>query len=495
MNSMIQITKQLRLELLIALLLLITGGCSHSVKNPAPQTAQEKPAMPAEIPSSFSASGTEPMPDSFWEAFRDNQLQTLIEQALENNFTLETAWDRLAQAESVAKKSEAALWPQADIDAGFRRTRQESQRLTSYSSLYSLGIAAAYEVDLWSRLESSQKAAWLDVQAQQEAVNTAAITVTASITNTWYQLAEVKALIQIAHQQIETNRKVLEIVTVKFRKGAASAADVLRQRQLVASTEGLLIVAEETRDLLQYQLSVLAGNQPELAWQQTTITLPDLPPLPRLGIPADVLWRRPDVRQDFRLLQAADQRLAAAVADQYPRISISASVETSAVSVHDLFDDWLANLAANVIQPLFDADLRKAEVQRQKAVVTERIHTWGQTILDALFDVEAALTQERQQTQLLENLNVQLKLARETYQRNRERYIKGQTDYIRVLESLQSLQGLERNVVTAQRTLIGYRIDLYRSIAGSFDLPEPEIYRTYNFTEAAKYSANNIEDE
>jgi outer membrane protein TolC len=195
------------------------------------------------------------------------------------------------------------------------------------------------------------------------------------------------------------------------------------------------------------------------------------------------------------LLQAADQRLAAAIADQYPRISISGNVETSAVSVHDLFDDWLANLAANVVQPLFDAGQRKEEVQRQKAVVTERIHTWGQTILDALFDVEAALTQERQQTQLLENLNVQLKLARETYQRNRERYIKGQTDYIRVLESLQSLQGLERDVITAQRALIGYRIDLYRSIAGSFDLPEPEIYRTYNFSEAAKYSADNIEDE
>jgi NodT family efflux transporter outer membrane factor (OMF) lipoprotein len=458
---------KLFLVFLVLLIISTAGGCSHPVKNPA---------MPTEIPKSFSASGTEPLPDNFWQAFEDDQLNTLIDQALANNFTLETAWDRLAQSDAVAKKSGAALWPQAELDAGFRRSRQENQGITTYNSLYSLGIAAGYEVDLWSQLRSLQKAALLDVQAQREAVNTAAITVTASIANTWYQLAEVKALIQIARQQIDTNRKVLEIVTVKFRKGAASAADVLRQRQLVASTEGLLIIAEEAEELLQYQLSVLLGKQPELTWQQTKIALPDLPPMPELGIPADVLWRRPDVRQDFRLLQASDQRLAAAVADQYPRISIAASVETSAASVHDLFDDWLANLAANAIQPLFDADQRKAEVQRQKAVVTERIHTWGQTILDALWDIEAALTQERQQTQLLESLNLQLKLARETYQRNRERYIKGQTDYIRVLESLQSLQALERNVVTAQRTLIGYRIDLYRSIAGSFELPEPEMY-------------------
>jgi len=474
------------LVLLILTIITMAGGCSDPVKNPA---------MPTEIPKSFSTTGTEPMPGNFWQAFEDNELDTLIDQALTNNFNLETAWDRLAQAQAVAKKSEAALWPQAELDTGFRRSRQENQDLTTYSTLYSLGIAAGYEVDLWSRLRSSQKAAWLDVQAQRDAVNTAAITVTASITNTWYQLAEVKALIQIAAEQIETNQQVLEIVTVKFRKGAASAADVLRQRQLVASTESLLIVAEETEELLQYQLSVLAGNQPELTWEQTPIALPDLPPLPSLGVPSDVLWRRPDVLRDFRQLQAADQRLAAAVADQYPRISIAASAETSAVSAHDLFDDWLANLAANAIQPLFDADKRKAEVERQQAVVMERVHIWGQTILDALWDIEAALTQERQQTQLIESLNLQLGLARETYQRNRERYIKGQTNYIRVLESLQSLQTLERNVVTAQRMLIGYRIDLYRSIAGSFDLPRPAISQTHNLKEAAIHPATIIEDE
>ena len=474
------------LVFLVLTIIAMSGGCSHPVKIPA---------MPTEIPKSFSTTGTEPLDSNFWQVFEDEKLDSLIDQALANNFTLETAWDRLAQAHALAKKSEAALWPQAELDASFRRSRQENQELTTYSSLYSLGIAASYEVDLWSRLRSSQKAAWLDVQAQRDAVNTAAITVTASIANTWYQLAEVKALIEIAREQIEANQQVLEIVTVKFRKGSASAADVLRQRQLVVSTEALLIVAKETEELLQYQLSVLVGNQPALTWQQTSIDLPGLPPMPRLGLPADVLWRRPDVRRDFRQLQAADQRLAAAVADQYPRISLAASAETSAVSVHDLFDDWLANLAANAFQPLFDAEQRKAEVQRQQAVVMERVHTWGQTILDALWDIETALTQERQQAQLLESLNLQLKLASETYQRNRERYIKGQVDYIRVLESLVSFQALERNVVTAQRILIGYRIDLYRSIAGPFDLPEPTISRTHSTTEAAANSAIIIGDE
>jgi outer membrane protein TolC len=199
------------------------------------------------------------------------------------------------------------------------------------------------------------------------------------------------------------------------------------------------------------------------------------------------------VRQSYRQVQAADQRLAVAIADQYPRLSISAYAETSStVRVSDLFDDWLANLAANAVQPLFDRNLRKAEVRRQEAIVSERIHAWSQTVLDALEEVEGALTRERQQTQLIENIERRLELARLTYKRNQESYIKGQVDYIRVLESLESLQALERNSATAQRTLIQRRIDLYRSIAGSFDLTQPVLAQTSEDTISQKNSESVI---
>ncbi len=480
---MIYVTRQPKIQLLISILLLMAISCSRQVK---------EPPMPTKIPQTFSTTGTEPLPDSWWLSFKDDELNFLIEQALKDNFNLGVAWDRLAQVEAVAKKSKADLLPRADLEAGFRRSRQETGSSSVYSSLYALGIAAGYEVDLWSGIRSLRQAARLDVQAEQESLNTAAITLTASIASTWYQLAEAKDLVQIIKEQIETNKKVLDIVTVQFRKGKAAAADVLRQRQLVSSTEAQLILSEEQAELLQYQLSVLLGQKPDLVWQDATIELPELPPIPRLGVPSEVLWRRPDVRQDYRKVQASDQRLAAAIADQYPSFNLSASVETSALSVNNLFDDWLANFAANAIQPVFDGDLRKLEVERQEAIVLERIHTWGQTILDALEEIEAALTREKQQTLYLESLKLQLELALETYERNRERYIKGQVDYIRVLESLQSLQTLERNVVTAQRMLIGYRIDLYRSIAGSFELPQPTLTDLKDLTGTMTESENII---
>ncbi len=448
----------------VGLLLLCLGGCSHRVV---------EFELPDGTPEAFSSDGTAPVPESWWLVFEDAGLNDLVEQALTDNFNLLTAWDRLAQAEAVAQQAGAALRPQVDALASAARSRDDRAGAVTYGNRYLAEAAAGYEVDLWSRLKSQHKAALLDVQAQADAVKTAAITLSSLVADTWYQLAEAKALVQITQEQIKTNRKVLEVVTIQFQKGQVSAIDVLRQRQLVAATEARLITARQTAEVLQYVLSVLIGLPPALAWEQTPIALPALPPAPALGLPAEVLWRRPDVRQAYRQVQAADQRVAVAVANQYPRLSLAASIETSSVSFRDLFDDSLATLAGNLVQPLFDAGLRRAEVQRREAIVSEVIRIWRQTILEALQEIETALVQERRQGQFLESLETQLGLARETYERTRDRYIKGQADYIRVLESLQSLQALERELIIARRVLVERRIALYRATAGGWESPAP----------------------
>ncbi len=455
--------------LCLNLLLLCLGGCSHRVV---------EFGLPKDTPEVFSGSGATlgrdefETPSHWWRVFEDEELNGLVEQALTDNLDLQTAWDRLAQAEAVAQQIGALLWPQVDATGRAGRSRDDRGGVVTYGNLYLAEVAAGYEVDLWSRLRSQEKAALLDVQAQAEAVHTATITLSSLVADTWYQLAEAKALLRITREQIETNRKVLDVVTVQFQKGQVSAIDVLRQRQLVASTESRLITARQAAEVLQHILSVLIGRPPALAWERTAIELPALPPL-ALDLPAEVLWRRPDVRQVYRQVQAADQRVAVAVADQYPRLSLTASIETTSVSFRDLFDDSLANLAGNLVQPLFDAGLRRAEVRRRRAVLSEIIHLWRRTILEALQEVETALVQEQRQIQLLESLRTQLDLARETYERTRDRYIKGQTDYIRVLESLQSLQALERELVGAQRVLVERRIALYRATVGGWQSPAP----------------------
>lgn len=471
--------------LLVSLFLGCLAGCSRP-------TRQETIDM--DIPDTFSITGTESAPDKWWLALEDSSLNGLVEQALNENLDVQVAWDRLAQAEAVAIKAGSTAWPGVDLSAGIGRERQEVSNMSFYNTDYSLALGAGYEVDLWSRLKSARQAARLDADAQRQAVYTVAITISASVANTWYQLAEAKALEKVILQQIEANQKVLKIVTMQFRKGMTSAADVLRQRQLVAATQAQNISVEEAIQLLQNRLSILIGTAPTAAWQDRDIDFPTVPDLPDAGVPTEVLWRRPDVRGAFQNVQAADQRLAVAITDQYPRLSLSGRVGTSAPSIHDLLDDWMANLIANAFQPLFDAGSRKAEVIRQQAAVSEALHQWEQSMLNALTEVEDALVEEQQQRKILENLTYQLKLASQTFEHNRQRYIKGQIDYIRVLESLQSLQSLERNVIISHRIVIQRRIALYRSIAGKWDMSEPQIERISASDDSAAHDITSNQD-
>ena len=167
--------------------------------------------------------------------------------------------------------------------------------------------------------------------------------------------------------------------------------------------------------------------------------------------------------------------MAVAITDKYPSLSLSADADTTSMRVEDLFDDWVSSLAANVVGPLFDAGRRQAEVERTQAVLSQLVNQYSQTVLEALQDVEDALVQEQHQTRYLASLQAQLRLAREVRQKTYDRYKAGQFDYLRVLEALRSEQQLEVSELAARRILLEHRIDLCRSIAGSWDMERPTL--------------------
>ena len=239
--------------------------------------------------------------------------------------------------------------------------------------------------------------------------------------------------------------------------------------------QAALIRAQEQAEVLQNELAGLVGTTPGSIALQTEAQLIDIPAQPMISIPAELIQQRPDVRRAYLAVQAADQRVAAAIADQFPRLSLSAGVETSGMEARDLFDNWLANMAGNLTQPIFDGNRRKAEIKRTKAVLSQTIHQYGEQILLSLQEVEDALTQERSQSEYLTNLTVQLATSRQVVDRTRESYLKGQLEYIRVLDALASFQSLERNHLTAKRQLIERRIDLCRALAGGWEMNRPKL--------------------
>ncbi len=449
-------------SLLSLSLLLITETACVSV--------QQRSIDPLPLPENFSVSGSREYNANWWQEFNDSGLNTVIDMALTSNFDLKIAQDRLEQAAALARKEGAYLYPSLDGTGGASSSRDREQGVSSSSQKYSLGLAASYEIDLWGRLRYARNSAELEAKASEADLQTAAVTVASEISGVWFELAENTQQIALARAQHELNQKVLQIISTQFRTGTAGFADVLQQKQLVESSNADLISLEANAKLLVNQLDALLGHSPGMVALPMPTVLPQLPPLPSTGIPADLLMNRPDFRSSFLALQSADQLAARAVANRYPKISIAADLSTGGASVSDLFNDWFSSLAANLAMPIFDGGELKAEADRTKAVASQRFHEYAQTVVNGLAEVEAAIIQENKQKKLLESYNSQLELAKLAVERIGDQYRQGVVDYERVLTALLSYQGLQKSVLQADRQMLTYRIQLYRTLGGFIDL-------------------------
>lgn len=428
---------------------------------------------PVNLPSAFTEETGESVPEDWWTSFNDKALDALLNEALAGNFTLRIAWDRLTQAQALEDQSGAPLLPSLDGTVGAGRSVQKVGS-REYTTEFSLGGVVSYELDLWGRVRSGYEAASLDVAASAQDLEAAAVTLSADVARTWYRLLEQRGQLALVHEQQTVNETYLKAITLRFHRGQVGAADVLQQRQLVESIRGDAIVVKAALAVLENQLAILVGRTPVLFSAPKSHDWPALPAFPDTGLPAEWVRRRPDVKASEIRVRAADRRVATAVADQFPRIALTANASTSADAVRNLFDNWFAGMAANLVAPLFDGGRRKAEVRRTEAVVSQRLNEYGQVVLVALREVEDAIDLESRQQELLVSLVKQLTLSRQAKQQTLQNYAKGNADFTRYLTSILSYQQLQRQQLQAQRDLVLFRIDLYRALAGGWDLPAPE---------------------
>lgn len=349
-------------------------------------------SLPTQSPPPFSASGHVDMPDRWWTAFEDLDLNHQIGGALEGNFTLAAALQRLHAARALTRREASDFWPDVngvgEAESTFRSSQQDQSR-------FLLGLDAAYQLDLWGQIESRVDAERLRASATHADYHAVALTLTAEVARTWFSLIEAHAQLALLDEQIETNRTGLELQEARWGLGQIRIADVLRQRQLVESTLEQAVVVQSRIEVLEHRLAVLQGQPPQEALYEPGDELPSLPPLPDAGLPSELLNRRPDVRRDYLALQAADRDLASAISDQYPRISLAASVTSAAERPEDLFRDWFVSIGGQLVAPLIDGGQRRAEVDRNAAVVRQRFNEYGETVLVAFQEVEDSFARER----------------------------------------------------------------------------------------------------
>ncbi len=437
-------------------------GCAHRSPPPAP---------PVALPPAFAAATGERAPaPRWWEEIGDPALNALLDEALRGSLDLARARARLELAEAAASAAGAERAPQITLEGGARRVRALATGGPNagepvHANTFSLGLAAAYEFDLWDRVGSTARAARREAEASRDDLATARLTLAGEIAEAWLQAREQAAQLALLETQRRAARDFLELTEQRFAEGHAAALDVLQQRQQLAAIEAQIPPVEARYRVLRHQIAVLAGRAPSAA-PEPPPGLPELTPPPAAGVPGDVLERRPDVRAALARLAAADERIGAAAAARLPAIRFSGNAGYQAGEASALFDEWIGSLAGNVALPLLDGGRRAAETRRARAAAREAMAAAGQTILRALREVEDALAQEERQREAVRRLAAQAKLAAETLAQARERYAAGLSDYLTVLTALDRLQGVERSLLAARRQAWQHRIQLYRALGG-----------------------------
>jgi NodT family efflux transporter outer membrane factor (OMF) lipoprotein len=455
-----------RFHPIIASLLLSLTLCAC-----APFSPNKRVTDKGMVPSAYSnAALKDEIVQRWWETFNDNQLNTLVETALANNYSLQQSWARLKQARALAFKSGAALYPDLALNSAAsvgRRRTSNGQTATDSVESYALGLSSNYEIDLWGRIKSEKEAAALSAAASKQDLNAAALTLTANVAGRWIGVLSQRMQKQLLEQQLQANKTLEELVELRFRKSLASALDVFQQRQLVAQSRAQIPLVERSERHLLNELAVLLGRTPFEIPRITSHSF-DLPgDVPVTGIPVQLLSARPDIQAAMDRLEAADWNVAAAKADRLPNLRLSADATFQADGVDLLWDNWFLNLLGNLTAPLLDGHRRKAEVDRLEAVVEENLAAYRQTILTAVREVEDALVGEKKLREYLEGLRAQLSAAQNALNEARSRYRNGLIDYLPVLTQLLSVQNLERTIIQRNADLLVARVNLHRALGGA----------------------------
>lgn len=431
-------------------------------------------AYPNDLPADFSAA--EPgsaVPGRWWELIGSPELNRLVERALADNLDLAQAYARLRQARAAAVVAGAARWP--DLNAAGGASRSEQRRQTDQGAFmdtevenYFGSLASSFEVDFWGRTRSLHEAGRLDRDAAAGDLQTAAVTLSAEVALRWLDLVYERQTLDLLQDQLDANSRMLELMELRFRNAQANALDVLQQRDVLARTRALIPPEQLREQTLQHELALLLGRPPRAELAVNARSLPEPQPLPEVGIPVDMLSRRPDLQAARLRLMAADRRVNVARATRLPALRLSGSAGYSSEDWSTMLDFSVSRIAAELTAPLFEGGALQAEVDRTRAVVEERLAAYHEAVLSAVKEVEDALVAEARQADLVQALLERLDASRQTYEESLARYRKGVSDFLPVLTALLDRQATERSLVQARRDQWAFRIQLHRALGGDW---------------------------
>lgn len=452
MRQDIKLSRHILLPLLCAVSL--TGCLAHSID----ETPQTQIAPPPE----FSVASEEPTFNApWWESLNRPALNMLIDQSLGNNFDIAQAVAVLEQSQATARQTNTERLPQIDINGDASRDWEGSDGQRGNAEI---GAALSWEIDIWNRIGNAAKADRLEAQARAADIEALKLSLSAEVANAYFGAVAAHQQIQLLEEQLKLDNDLEGILKLRLKSGVGTNVDLLQQQARVADSATLIPVAQSDLAVFENRLDVLLGQVPDAKTRvPEKDSLDFASEIPAIGVPAALLLNRPDLVAARAQLIAADADIGAAIADRLPRVTLDGSY---ALSDSAAFTGPVSLIMGTFIQPLLDWGQRKAEVERNKALYKERLAAYTQLYLEAVEDVENALVQETKQREFLNKLAVQRDILTRTANLAEERYKQGVDDYQPVINALQELRDVERDLVDERRNLLNFRIDLFRAIGG-----------------------------
>lgn len=410
---------------------------------------------------------------SWWEVFHDEDLQNLIQVALEENKDLKMALARLDQARAAIGVTDAAFLPSIDYSGGYQRTRSHTGANpgTPRHDRYSLGGTVNWEIDLWGRirrLSESAEAQYLSVEENKNAVVLALVAETAS---SYFRLRMLDAQLAITEHTAKTRVDAYKLALAKLEAGTKSEIETFQFEADMLSAQAAISQFKQGIAIQENALSVLLGRNPGEIIRDRSTPTPFLAEIPA-GIPAEILLRRPDIRAAGQQIRAANAEIGAAVANYFPTVSLTGALGFINPSLGNLLENHSMGRqgGGTLLGPLFNGGATYFSVKQAEARTKEMLLNYENVVLNAFREVNDSLVTIQNTRERITHLAQQVEVLEKSLTLTKERYKEGIDDSLVVLDADRHLFTAQLELASARTEELTATVQLYKALGGGWQV-------------------------
>jgi multidrug efflux system outer membrane protein len=465
----------------LVILIPLLGGCAVGPNYKRPRVA---------VPSQWTVAatrGTEtksPETDEWWASFQDPELNSLVDRSVSRNLDLKLALERVQEARAARGVARSFFFPSIDGAASGTRNRQrviapvgpQNSPLIApveYNNFQG-GLSASWELDVFGGIRRNVQAATADMTAAEENRRDVLVILLGDVGRVYAQLRGFQRRLEIANKNIKTQQDTLDLTSARAKAGLATELDVSRAAAQLESTKSVVPSLISGIDVSIHRLSVLLGEEPGALRSELekASPIPSAGPEVDVGLPSDLLKRRPDIRRSEAQLAAATARIGEAKADLFPRFVLTGTAGRQATQLHDLTlgAGNFFSAGPGISLPLFTGGRIRSNIAVQTSRQREALISYQSAILNALEEVENALVGYSQEQERRDRLNDAVAHSQLAVDLATEQYKAGLVDFLSVLDAQRDLYANEDQLVQSQTSVTTNLVGLYRALGGGWNL-------------------------